>query len=182
MVVIGDVAGRGPAAASLTAMARYTLRTAGSLVGAPAMGLARLNENLRARGELALCTAAIVLLRDDTHASVVSAGHPLPLLVRAGRAQPVGRTGPLLGAFDQGHWLPAEVKVEPGDVLVLFTDGVIDARSRNGGGRFGEVRLAETLADAADADDAIKRVQLALEKFAGPQHDDDTAVLALMRT
>jgi PAS domain S-box-containing protein len=181
MAVIGDVAGRGAAAASLTAMARYTLRTAGSLVGTPAMGLARLNENLRARGELALCTAAIVLLRDDAEASVVSAGHPLPLLVRDGRAQLVGRTGPLLGAFDHGHWLPAPVTLEPGDVLVLFTDGVLDARGRNGDGRFGEERLAATLAGATDADDAIRRIRSALEDFSGGEHTDDTAVLALMR-
>src|SRR5947199_9641643 len=85
MAVMGDVAGRGPAAASLTAMGRYTLRTAGSLVGTPTMALARLNENLRERDELALCTAVVVLLRDDSdEAIVVCAGHPLPYLVRAG--------------------------------------------------------------------------------------------------
>src|SRR5436309_7333083 len=136
MAVIGDVAGRGAAAASLTSMARYTLRTAGSLVGTPTMGLARLNENLRERGEMALCTAAIVLLRaEGGDASVVSAGHPLPLLIRGGHAEPVGRGGPLLGAFDHGHWLPAAVELESGDVLVMFTDGVTDARSTNGRGR-----------------------------------------------
>jgi PAS domain S-box-containing protein len=181
MAVIGDVAGRGPAAASLTAMARYTLRTAASLVGTPTMGLVRLNENLREQGEMALCTVAIVLLREDAEASLVCAGHPLPVLIRDGKAQRVGRNGLLLGAFDHGHWLPAAVGLERGDVLVLFTDGVIDARSASGDGRFGDARLLETLEGTRDADEAVIRIGRALESFSGGEHSDDTAVLALMR-
>jgi sigma-B regulation protein RsbU (phosphoserine phosphatase) len=182
MAVIGDVVGRGAAAASLTAMARYTLRTAGSLVGTPTMGLARLNESLRERGEMALCTAAVLLLRDDGgEASLVCAGHPLPFLIRDGKPQPVGRTGPLLGAFEHGHWLAAPVHFEPGDVLVLYTDGVIDARSMNGGGRFGEERLEQTLDGAENAADAVDRIRKALTSFAGDEQTDDTAVLALQR-
>jgi PAS domain S-box-containing protein len=182
MAVIGDVVGRGAAAASLTAMARYTLRTAGSLVGTPTMGLARLNENLRERGEMALCTAAVVLLRDEAEeASVVSAGHPLPVLIRNGEPQEIGRTGPLLGAFDHGHWLPASVQLQKGDVVVLFTDGVIDARGTNGHGRFGEQRLMETLSGARSVEDAVGRIRDALADFGGGEHTDDTAVLALQR-
>lgn len=182
MAVIGDVVGRGAAAASLTAMARYTLRTAGSLVGTPTMGLARLNENLRERGEMALCTAAVVLLRDDSdEASIVCAGHPLPYLVRDGRPEAVGRTGPLLGAFERGHWLPAAVSMERGDVLVLFTDGVIDARSSNGAGRFGDERLRQTLEGVRSVEDAVRRIRSAIDDFAGGAHTDDTAVLAIQR-
>ncbi|MFL5840775.1 MAG: SpoIIE family protein phosphatase [Thermoleophilaceae bacterium] len=180
MAVMGDVVGRGAAAASLTAMARYTLRTAGSLVGTPTMGLARLNENLRERGEMALCTAAIVLLRDGTNeASMVSAGHPLPYLIRRGEVAQVGRTGPLLGAFAHGHWLPASLALEPGDVLVLYTDGVLDAKGDDD--RFGEERLERALAGAASADAAVERIRTALHEFAGGEQDDDTAVLALER-
>jgi sigma-B regulation protein RsbU (phosphoserine phosphatase) len=180
MAVMGDVVGRGAAAASLTAMARYTLRTAGSLVGTPTMGLARLNENLRERGDMALCTAAIVLLRDGTNeASLVSAGHPLPYLIRRGEVAQVGRTGPLLGAFEHGHWLPASLALEPGDVLVLYTDGVLDAKGDDD--RFGEERLERALAGAASADGAVERIRTALREFAGGEQDDDTAVLALER-
>ena len=180
MAVIGDVAGRGAAAASLTAMGRYTLRTAGSLVGTPTMGLARLNENLRARGDTSLCTAAVALLREDSdEASLVSAGHPLPYLVRGGSIEAVGRTGPLLGAFDQGHWLPASVRLERGDVLVMYTDGVLDARGPVD--RFGETRLEEALRGSDSAQDAVDRIQTALQRFAGTGRDDDTAVLAIQR-
>jgi serine phosphatase RsbU (regulator of sigma subunit) len=180
MALMGDVVGRGPAAAALTAMARYTLRTAGSLVGTPTMGLARLNENLRERGEMALCTVAIALLRDDSNeASLVCAGHPLPYLIRGGEVRAVGRTGPLLGAFEHGHWLAAGVDLEPGDVLVLYTDGVLDAKGPND--RFGEERLEHALTGATSAEDAVERIRAALEGFAGAEQDDDTAVLAIQR-
>ena len=180
MAVMGDVAGRGAAAASLTAMARYTLRTAGSLVGTPTMGLARLNENLRERGEMALCTAVVVLLREDgREASLVCAGHPLPYLVRGGRVQPVGRTGPLLGAFDHGHWLAAALEIEPDDVLVLYTDGVLDASGPDT--RFGEERLEEALAGIGSAEEAVEHIRTALVEFAGAEPDDDVAVLALQK-
>ncbi|HEX6714478.1 MAG TPA: SpoIIE family protein phosphatase [Thermoleophilaceae bacterium] len=180
MAVMGDVVGRGPAAASLTAMARYTLRTAGSLVGTPTMGLARLNDNLRERGEMALCTACVALLREDGGpATLVCAGHPLPYLVRGGEAGQVGRTGPLLGAFEHGHWLAATIEIEPGDVLVLYTDGVLDARGNDG--RFGEERLEATLTGAASSEDAVNRIRAALLEFAGSEQDDDTAVLAIQK-
>jgi serine phosphatase RsbU (regulator of sigma subunit) len=144
------------------------------------MGLARLNENLRDRGDMALCTAAVVLLREDpADASLVCAGHPLPYLVRAGQVQPIGRIGPLLGAFDHGHWLSATVELEPGDVVVLYTDGVIDSRGANG--RFGEERLEATLVGATSAGDAVERIRRALLEFAGEEQDDDTAVLALQK-
>jgi phosphoserine phosphatase RsbU/P len=100
-------------------------------------------------------------------------------LIRGGNVQAVGRTGPLLGAFDQGHWLSASLEIEPGDVLVLYTDGVIDARGADG--RFGESRLEATLTGAASAEDAVERIRAALLDFAGAEQDDDTAVLALQR-
>jgi serine phosphatase RsbU (regulator of sigma subunit) len=177
---MGDVVGRGPAAASLTAMGRYTLRTAGSLEGTPTIGLAQLNDNLRQRGDMALCTAAVVLLhRENGYASLVSAGHPLPLLIRGAAVQPVGRTGPLLGAFEHGDWQPVSLDVTPGDVLVLYTDGVLDARGTNG--RFGEERLQDTLAGVSSAGEAVGRIRSALAAFAGNEPDDDIAVLALRK-
>jgi serine phosphatase RsbU (regulator of sigma subunit) len=180
MAVMGDVVGRGPAAASLTAMGRYTLRTAGSLVGTPTLGLARLNDNLRERGEMALCTAVVILLREGTNeASLVCAGHPLPYLIRDGVPKPVGRTGPLLGAFEQGHWLPASIQLEPGDVIVLYTDGVTDASGPDD--RFGDDRLAAALTGTTGAEDAVDRIRTALIEFAGDEQDDDTAVLAMQK-
>jgi len=124
----------------------------------------------------------VVLLRDDDGdrgASLVCAGHPLPYRVRAGEPRAVGRTGPLLGAFEQGHWLAATLDIEPGDVLVLYTDGVLDARGP--ASRFGEERLEAALAGTATAQDAVERIHAALVEFAGTEPDDDIAVLALQK-
>jgi sigma-B regulation protein RsbU (phosphoserine phosphatase) len=98
-------------------------------------------------------------------------------LVRRGQAGPVGRTGPLLGAFEHGHWLATTIEIEPGDVLVLYTDGVLDSRGSEG--RFGEERLEATLAGVTSATDAVARIRGALLDFAGAEQDDDTAVLAI---
>jgi sigma-B regulation protein RsbU (phosphoserine phosphatase) len=128
---------------------------------------------------MALCTAVVVLLREDGGASLVCAGHPLPYLIRAGEPRPVGRTGPLLGGFDQGHWLAAALEIEPDDILVLYTDGVLDARGPDE--RFGEERLQQALTGTTSAADAVERIRTALFEFAGAEQEDDIAVLAIQK-
>src|SRR4051794_31083776 len=185
LVVMGDVAGKGALAASLTALARYTLRTAAMLTGDPAAALAALNMGLMRRGDVAYCTAALVALEDGdgdgARARVLSAGHPLPVLVRDGAAVELGRSGPLLGALEAADWPAEEVVLGPGDRLVLYTDGVTDARGECD--RFGDARLLELLSsvDGAPPAELVRRIDGALRGFqAGPQRDD-TALLAVGR-
>lgn len=184
MVVVGDVMGRGAAAASLTALARHTIRTAGMLTGDPCRALELLNEALRARGDTALCTAAILVLpgadADPIAVEVYTAGHPLPLLVRGGEVAEAGRPGPLLGAFATSDWEPATIELQMDDQLVLYTDGVIEARGQSD--RFGEERLRAELAGADRPLAAIGRVTAALEGFLGDEPDDDVAMVAIRRT
>ena len=184
MLVVGDVAGHGPEAASLTSQARYTLRTTAMLTGSPLAALDQLNGELVASDPgMALCTAACVLLREaeggGARAEVVCAGHPLPLVVRAGAVEAIGRFGPMLGAWGDKTWTPADVPIDAGDTLVLYTDGVVDAEGADD--RFGEQRLEAVLAGAADADDAVARVNRALTEFEVGDQADDTAVLAVSR-
>jgi serine phosphatase RsbU (regulator of sigma subunit) len=131
---------------------------------------------------MSLCSVAVVLLREEDDravAEIVCAGHPLGLLVRDGDVRPVGSFSPMLGAYDVDAWERATVALEPGDVLVLYTDGVFDAVGA--GGRFGEDRLQRTLAGVDGAGDAVARIDAALSAFeVGPQADD-TAVLAVER-
>jgi PAS domain-containing protein len=180
MVVIGDVAGHGPAAATLTSLARYTLRTAAELTGDPVRAIAQLNHTLCARPEMALCTAVCLHVRlTGDHAGTVciaSAGHPLPVLVRDGDAALVGEAGPLAGAFDDVGWPVHETAVRPGDVLVLVTDGVLDAISHRG--RLDEARLLDRLREGRPATAAglIRHLDAALAVEPGRRRDDTAAV------
>jgi PAS domain S-box-containing protein len=183
LAIVGDVVGRGATAAALTGLARYTLRTAATLLDDPLDAVRILNEALLARADMSLCSVAAVLLCDReagaATAQIVCAGHPLPLLVRDGVVRPVGAYSPMLGAYSIQEWARTEIDLEPGDVLTLFTDGVFDAVGEDG--RFGEERLAQTLTGAVDADDAVERIDAALSAFAVGEQADDTAVLAVQR-
>ncbi len=88
-------------------------------------------------------------------------------------------TAQLLGFDERGGWETRTVRLEPGDLLVLYTDGVIDTYGETE--RFGEGRLAAALRDSSDATDAVRRIDEALTAFGqGPQRDD-TAILAVQR-
>jgi PAS domain S-box-containing protein len=178
LLIVGDVTGRGAEAAALTSLSRYTLRTAGRLLGDPVAALAELNAALVERPSLSIVTVACVLLR-DSDATVVLAGHPPPYLVRGGAAQPVGAFGVPVGVDDGGSWQPTRLELRPGDRLVLYTDGVTD--TIGSGERFGEARLAETLRAGAGAADTVRRLELALARFAHGVQTDDTAVLVVER-
>jgi anti-sigma regulatory factor (Ser/Thr protein kinase) len=138
------------------------------------------------RHDVAYCTAALVSLVEDadgTHARarVFSAGHPLPVLLSGGAARELGRSGPLLGALEVADWPGEEIVLGAGDRLVLYTDGVTDARGEED--RFGDHRLLELLSgiDGAAPAEVVRAIDGALQGFqAGPQRDD-TALLAVGR-
>ncbi len=184
-VVLGDVSGKGAAAAALTAEARHTIRTAGSLSGDPCRGLYVLDENLRGRDDAALCSVALLLLPDseasETAVRVYLAGHPHPLLLRDGTAEPVGEPGPLLGVVDDPIWEPELVEVAAGEQLIVYTDGVIEAR-HDSGERFGTERLQRGLAGCETPELAVDRVRAALASFGAQARQDDAALVALRRT
>jgi serine phosphatase RsbU (regulator of sigma subunit) len=184
MVVIGDVTGKGPSAAAITSLARYTLRTAALYERLPERTLDRLNDVLLADAERRrLCTAicAHIAAQDGRiRIRLARAGHPPPYLVRAGAgAQPVGRPGTRLGAFEEVAWSGDDFELLPGDTLVLYTDGVTDTTA--GAERFGQDRVAEVLNGCAglDPEEVARRIDAALIAFEkGPQRDD-LAILVL---
>jgi PAS domain S-box-containing protein len=182
LVLVGDVAGRGAEAAALTGLARHTLRTAAKLLDDPLDAVGTLNAELREREQMSLCSVAAVLLREDggrATAEIVCAGHPLPLLARDGKVEPVGSFSPMLGAYPVDEWRRTTVELEPRDVLLLYTDGVFDAVGEDG--RFGEDRLQRTVAGVTDADDAVERIDAALSAFEQGAPTDDAAVVAVER-
>lgn len=179
LVVIGDVGGRGVDAAALTAMARYTLRTAGAMSDDPIAALERLNAWLLDRDEVELCTAALVLLRPDGSVRVCSAGHPPPLVVSDGKAEPWGPPGSILGAFEDTHWEFDERTFQPGQQLVLYTDGVFELSGSDG--RLGEKRLAGIFDGGDDPEGAVEKARTTLHEFAAGHFTDDMAMVVLER-
>jgi GAF domain-containing protein len=182
LTVIGDVAGQGARAAALTGLARFTVRSVSQLTGDLRAAAAQVNRTLREQPELSLVTIAMAQLeRDDAGGLVLatlSCGHPLPVLLREGRPAELGRPGPLAGAFADATWGLERTPLRNGDVLVLYTDGVLDTVGADG--RFGEERLFEVLASGvADPAALVSRVDDTLEAFRSGPRSDDTALVVL---
>jgi PAS domain S-box-containing protein len=184
---IGDVRGKGVEAASVTALARYTIRAVTLKNDRPSEVLAALNEAmLRQLPEDRFCTTACVRLEPQDGSAGVGldvsrAGHPPPLLVRPeGTVEEVGCSGKVLGVFPDAELRDTSLRLMPGEALVLYTDGVTEARSPDGD-FFGEGRLRHLLSSCAgcDAVTFARRVKGAVLDFQEGYPRDDLAVLVL---
>ena len=184
-VVMGDVCGKGPDAAAVTALARYTLRAAAMRERLPSRSLAVLNEALlRQRDDRRFCTVAYAYLEKLDHgarAGISIGGHPLPILLRAdGSVEQVGAAGTLLGVVPDPDLEDYAVTLEPGDSLVFYTDGVIESRGARAG-CWTRRRLGELVATCAgQGPDAIAaRIEDAAVMSQNGHPRDDIAVLVL---
>ncbi|MFB9451764.1 PP2C family protein-serine/threonine phosphatase [Dactylosporangium vinaceum] len=189
---LGDVCGKGAAAAAVTSLARYTLRAAAVYDPDPVTVLANLNTVLNHEyngHDPRFCTVIFGLLTPDGEGSfrvtMASGGHPPALLMRAdGRADYLPTPGgQLIGVLPDAHIAATTVRLEPGDTLLLHTDGLTEAHavaaSAADDGRYGDdalLRFAEALAPT-NARDAVAAIQKLLATF-GAGVEDDTAVLA----
>jgi PAS domain S-box-containing protein len=184
-LAIGDVRGKGPRAAAVTALTRYTLRTAALSQVAPSRILATLNEAmLRQRSDDRFCTVAYASIeptRDGVRLRLGVGGHPLPLLLRRdGTVERVGSPGTLIGLVPDPDITDDTVDLSPGESLILYTDGVSEARSEEDG-LFGEERLIDLLRDCADQD-AVHIAELIEQRvleFQDHGDGDDLAVLVM---
>ncbi len=181
MLVIGDVTGRGAHAASITAVARYTLRTAAVLAEDPIVALRTLNRALLSRGDSALCSLAAMTISEDRFEPVrlAVAGHPPPLLIDGASVTEVTDADPVLGAFHDAEWKIARCEIEPGQQLVIVTDGITEAQGAEG--RFGEPRLRAELGGIANPAAALQRLEASLHAFTDGSLEDDVAMLAIAR-
>ncbi len=185
LVAVGDVAGKGTAAAVLTGLARHTLRAIALRDEQPDDMLRFLNEALRRQSaEAAFCTVGCATLAragDGFSAVLASGGHPYPLLVRAGgEVEEVVVRGTLLGVEAEPALERIDLELRPGDTLVLFTDGMTDACARSGE-RFGEQRLHAAVGAAAggSADAVAAAIDAAVAGFEGDRRRDDRALVVL---
>jgi sigma-B regulation protein RsbU (phosphoserine phosphatase) len=187
---IGDVAGKGISAALLMATIQSTMRTQlGASNGSPAHGLstaklvATLNRQLYANTSLEkYATFYFALYHEDTHSlTYTNAGHLSPMLLRAGEMQMLESTGTVVGAFPLAHYDERTVELEHGDLLVAYTDGIVEPENAYGE-MFGEDRLTDLVSRYADADSSelIARTMEAVNVWTGggELQDDMTMVVA----
>ncbi|HZT17703.1 MAG TPA: GAF domain-containing SpoIIE family protein phosphatase [Gaiellaceae bacterium] len=182
-VVLGDVTGHGIDATADMAMAKFVFRSLARDHPDPADFLAHANDVVL--GEIAVgkfITMASVLVDPGGEVRCASAGHPEPRLVLPdGAVQPLSCGGLALGIEASQRYEPARAELPPGGAVVLYTDGVVEAR--RGAELFGVERLDGVLADrrAVDAQTLAKSVLEACRLFGGGELQDDCAVVVIRR-
>jgi sigma-B regulation protein RsbU (phosphoserine phosphatase) len=196
IVAVGDVCGHGVEAAATTGLVRHTIRSAAMDGVMPSAVLGRLNAMLlrsaAERGEIGddqlpvtpgFCTVLVGAVQptgNGVDLIVCSGGHPLPLVRRsAGRVDPVGVPGTLLGVMPEVSLTDSVVHLDPGEALACYTDGLTDRRS--GRRSFGEEGIVKALLQgkglhASALADLIESEAL---NFVDDEPVDDMAVLTL---
>ncbi|MGW3959512.1 SpoIIE family protein phosphatase [Amycolatopsis sp. NPDC005003] len=185
-LVLGDVCGKGPEAAALTGRVRHAL-TALAMVERDGRTLLRLlNELLIAGGSSRFATLVLGTARPSgggVGLTLASGGHPAPLIVRrSGVVEEVTVPGTLVGISPQARFAEAEVRLERGDVCLLYTDGITEARNRHDQSElFGDDRLRAVLAAAAGepAREVVRQLRQSVRDWLGSSAHDDIAVLAV---
>jgi sigma-B regulation protein RsbU (phosphoserine phosphatase) len=181
-VTVGDVCGKGVEAAVVTALARYTLRAAAVDHASPAACLRRVNDALLRHAADRFATIVGLRLHetDNGWSGVISAaGHPLPLLrTPSGSIRPVGRPGMLLGVVDEPRLHDAAIRLDPGDALLMYTDGLTEGR--RDAEFYGDDRVREVLArPAATADELAGALLGDLLQFQRGNPRDDIAIVVV---
>jgi len=186
-LVVGDVSGKGAEAAAVTALARYTLRAAALEDTPPSGALHRLNAAMLYDDTSQFATVVIAYLSAGPEGSialrVALAGHPAPAIVRRdGRVEMAGRYGTMAGLRADIEVHDVAVRLDPGDVLLLYTDGVTEAGPRRT--PFGEAGLVSVLRDlpGRSPQEVVDAVEQAVVAAQPGDPRDDIALLAISPT
>ena len=181
--IIGDVSGKGPEAAAIAGLARHTLRALAIQERSPRRLLTSLHETL-VRGEVngEFCTVCCALLRSTAAGvtlSIACGGHPPPIIRRGdGGIEVASSAGPLLGMPVELAFVEQTVALGPGDMVVMYTDGVTEAHHRNQP-LFGEERLTEVIRARADVDSVADGILAAVSAYGPAEPRDDVAVVVV---
>ncbi|MFY9908300.1 MAG: SpoIIE family protein phosphatase [Candidatus Sulfotelmatobacter sp.] len=182
-IVIGDVSGKGAPAAIYAALVSGILRSHAPIEPGPAEMLSAVNLSLAERRIEAQFVSLIYAVWDDEHRTllVANSGLPRPVLARDGKISAIEATGLPLGLFDDVSYDEFRFELQPGDVFVLFSDGILDARNRRGE-LFGRTRVEKIIAECAarSADCVVDSLfKAAGEHSAGVETFDDQTVVAI---
>jgi serine phosphatase RsbU (regulator of sigma subunit) len=178
---VADVAGKGTSAALLTAVVQGLLAGESTAGDSPAHVCLHLNRSLCRRAVASrFVTVFYGRLSPDRRLRYCNAGHNAPFLVTAHGTQRLDTGGTVVGLFDFSDYETGEVEIAPGDLLVVFSDGVTEAVNADGE-EFGDERLGDCLATVrgGSAEQALAAVQKAVSEFAGtePPRDDMTVMV-----
>ena len=179
-VFVADVSGKGIAAASTAGLVRHSLRALATRETEGPRILQYLNRTVNEQGEGQFVTAILGLYDPDSRRlSLTAAGHPPPIL-RRGRDGSVGETaarGPALGIFADTTYTAEVIDLEPGDMLLLYTDGILECRGETD--MFGSERLLKSSAPERDSPQAmVDAIVVEAEEFCGGAFGDDVALIA----
>lgn len=182
--LIGDVCGRGVEAATITSLVRWSYQTAADSFTDPGDIFRAVNRVLFRQPDARFVTAQAFVFSDDdgpgVRGSFASAGHHPALIRRSdGEVDVVDDNGWMLGAFDDLKVGVADVHLSPGDLLLCFTDGIVEAR--RGDEQFGMERVVSLLAGTSDCGvhEVVALLLASVTDFADGDATDDIAVVAL---
>ncbi|MFD8562547.1 PP2C family protein-serine/threonine phosphatase [Streptosporangium canum] len=183
-LALGDVCGKGVQAAVVTSLARYAVRAAPLRDSRPSAILANLNEALLKERTDRFLTAVYAQIQQDAQdrfrLTLSLGGHPPAVhLSKEGLISMIGHPGTVLGILESVELHDVTVDLAPGDVVVFYTDGVVEGRGRTG--FFGEERMGRALSAARDADAAGIAGHLMDEvvAFQSGMPSDDIAIVVL---
>ena len=178
---LGDVAGKGPPAALLAAAVQSNFVAQAPVAADPADTMARLNRALLRRAvEARFATMFYGAVSPEGRLRYSNAGQEPPVLIRAGRVQALDVGGPVLGLLGNAVYDFATESLEPGDLVVVISDGISEAMNA-AGDEFGHDRLVEVLKGmhGQNSETVLERLLAVVREFAGsePQGDDITALV-----
>jgi serine phosphatase RsbU (regulator of sigma subunit) len=182
--VIGDVSGHGIEPSITAFQTKYLLRVFLRQYRDPAQALEELNSVMSASGGAEEFVSLCAVVFDIAAGTMrfASAGHPPALLWHDGEVRKLHATGPLLTLDPDGAYTSRELEMRPGDLILMYTDGLIEARS--GEQLFGDERVAQILRrdPGQQASVLCKTLREAARDFSAAPLGDDVAILAIRRT
>ena len=184
-VMIGDAAGHGSEAAGLTALVKSAMRAEALQLPSPDRVMARADELVRHGADAHEFVSAFFGVIDGTagHMAYSVAGHPAPIIVRDGVPTLLPSDGSVLGVPGTPGYTTHDLEFGIGDTLLMYTDGLLEARSSRGE-QYGQARLLEAVAASISEPTVTLPESLFLSafSFAEGRLSDDVAVVALRRT
>lgn len=182
-IVIGDVCGKGISAAADTAMARYYLKAFASRYKDPGKVINCINEMIMFDNDNPQLVSMIygIVDIDKMEFEYANAGHPPPFIISNAlqKVKQLDTTGPIAGAMSDSSYATRKIKINQGDIIFFYTDGLTDVRKK--GKIFGEKMLKEILLtkDYEDMNDYVQNIFSYIQSWADNILNDDIAIVGL---